>query len=298
MMSNNYYKQKYLKYKQKYLKYKQKGGYPFYLLENQMSLQLFAVIKQFSDVFSKTILQLPTNIPVYNIEILESDKQRILASGGAVHNIISNMIRRVQSRKLSIRSKLETGILRRIAVRRASETPEGLNWNAECLKSKGECVDAVELLEKAIAIGHLPSRADLAWMLIEGREGVVMNQTRAFELVNNGIDLLYPRCRLCSSVLALCYYCGYGCDIDKDKGRDLGHTDNRYGMYVEGIIKFEGVGSRPANDYQAARYYYEACAKQGLDKAQFILGHMYYFGRGEGLQWYKLAASQGYPNHS
>jgi TPR repeat protein len=59
------------------------------------------------------------------------------------------------------------------------------------------------------------------------------------------------------------------------------------------------VGSGVAQDYAAARKWYQKAAEQGLAEAQIALGMMYFAGHGVGqnyciaASWYRKAATQG-----
>jgi hypothetical protein len=69
-------------------------------------------------------------------------------------------------------------------------------------RSKGQCVAAAKILKHAIALGSLSSRAHLADMLLDGREGLREDRKLAFGLVDRGADL---GCHHCQGVLSKCY---------------------------------------------------------------------------------------------
>jgi hypothetical protein len=56
--------------------------------------------------------------------------------------------------------------------------------------------------KRATDSGHLASIADLAWLLLHGREGIPMNKDAAFKMVEEGSRLGCPHSQ---GVLALCY---------------------------------------------------------------------------------------------
>jgi hypothetical protein len=93
-------------------------------------------------------------------------------------------------------------IVRRVAAGRAAATVAALQTKALALRARGQCVVAAKCLKQAIALGHLPSRADLADMLIDGREGIAQDCARAFELVEEGARW---GCHHCQGVLSRCY---------------------------------------------------------------------------------------------
>jgi TPR repeat protein len=76
--------------------------------------------------------------------------------------------------------------------RRCSNGPEAAAAVAESAVASlasGKCSLAAAQLQEALLLGHLPSRASLAWMLAFGRQGVAKDRSRAFELVEQGARL-------------------------------------------------------------------------------------------------------------
>ena len=55
--------------------------------------------------------------------------------------------------------------------------------------ASGQSSLAAAQLQEALLLGHLPSRAALAWMLAFGRQGVAKDRSRAFELAEEGARL-------------------------------------------------------------------------------------------------------------
>jgi TPR repeat protein len=173
---------------------------------------------------------------------------------------------------------------------------------AEEMCASGQCAAAVVPLLRAVDLGHLPSRALKAWMLIRGREGVAKDCDAAFELVKEGASL---GCHHCQGVMASCYRFGYGCVRNAAQSLELARESSvkgsRYGQYVLGELYEFGVGG-VAQDYAQALALYRLAAAQNLDGAQLSLGYMYYGGYGvaqdyaEALRWYQLAAAQGLPS--
>ena len=123
--------------------------------------------------------------------------------------------------------------------------------------------------------GHLPPRADLADMLLWGREGVAKDQNRAFELAEEGALL---GCHHCQGVLALCYRGGYGCSKDAARSLALARASagkgSKYGQRALGCLYREGEGG-VVQDYAVAVAQFRLAAAQDYDMAQNDLGIMY-----------------------
>ena len=172
---------------------------------------------------------------------------------------------------------------------------------AEELCASGQCAAAAVALKLAVYLGHLPSRALMAHMLLDGREGVAEDRNAAFELVEEGARM---GCHHCQGVMAICYCWGDGCEADEARSLELARESSgkgsRYGQYTLGWLCRYGSGGVEANSAQAVALYRLAAA-QSLDWAQLTLGFMYYQGNGvaqdyaEALRWYQLAAAQGHP---
>ena len=167
----------------------------------------------------------------------------------------------------------------------------------------GQHAAAAAQLQRAIALGHLRSRALNAWLLIEGREGIAMDMKAAVELVEEGARL---GCHQCQGVLAYCYFTvctsmvnGEPILIGNDDPRVLdlalasSEKGSRYGQYVLGELN---------DDDTQALAFFRLAAEQNLDRAQIRLGSNLYcngFGpsadHAEALRWFQLAAAQGNP---
>ncbi len=170
---------------------------------------------------------------------------------------------------------------------------------AEELCASGQCADAVDLLQVAVELGHLPSRALNAWLLVDGREGVAKDHKKAFELAEQGARL---GCHQCQGVLSFCYWGGCGCEVDDVRSLELARESSRkgssYGQLTLGFLHLCGAGGLEL-DVAEALVLFGLAAKQGLDMAQFQLGEMLSFGFGvnediaEAQRWYQLAATQG-----
>jgi TPR repeat protein len=172
---------------------------------------------------------------------------------------------------------------------------------AEELCALGQCEAAQVQLQLAIDLGHLPSRALKAWMLLNGREGVARDHKRGFELAKKGAQL---GCHHCQGVLAACYWRGFGIPRDVAQSMELARESSgkgsRYGQFVLGELHMHGEGG-VAMDYAQALVFFQLAAEQKFDGAQCILGFMCSYGIGvfqdyaEALRLYQLAAAQGYP---
>jgi TPR repeat protein len=152
-----------------------------------------------------------------------------------------------------------------------------------------------------VDLGHLPSRALKAWLMLQGRECVAEDEIGAFELVEEGARLV---CHHCQGVMARCYLYGYGCEEDEARSLELARESSgkgsRYGQLVLGWLYRFGDGG-VAQDFAQALAWYRLAAAQNLDVAQCALGCMHDNGEGvaqdraEALRWYQLAAAQGHP---
>ena len=191
-------------------------------------------------------------------------------------------------------------IVRRVASAHVAATPEGLHTQAQALRAAGDhAAAAAALLQQAVGLGHTLSRADLADMLIWGREGVAQDRDRAFDLVEEGARL---GCHHCQGVLARCCFDGFGCSKDAARSLALARASagegSKYGQRVLGRLYQVGAGG-VRQDYAAAVAQFRLAAAQGYDTAQNDVGFMYSNGYGvaqdyaEALRWYKLAAAQG-----
>jgi TPR repeat protein len=169
------------------------------------------------------------------------------------------------------------------------------------LLAAGQCAAAAAQLQRAIDLGHLPSRALKAWLLIDGREGVAKDHKAAFELAEEGARV---GCHHCQGVMAECYFWGHGCKMDNARSLELARESSgrgsRYGQYALGGLHEVGEGGLAQDDTQAIAFYGLAAA-QGLDAAQCQLGIKYGGGnqyivhdQAEALRLFQLAAAQGY----
>jgi hypothetical protein len=135
-------------------------------------------------------------------------------------------------------------------------------------------------LKRAIDSGHLASIADLAWLLLHGREGLPQNKDAAFHMAQEGSRRGCPHSQ---GVLALCYSSDEWYDMkagSKDvfaanqaTARWLANTSaqagSKYGQFALGCI-FAGDGGYLCPDEATApcNVQFSLAAEQGLDFGQ------------------------------
>ncbi len=116
---------------------------------------------------------------------------------------------------------------------------------AEELCASGQCATAAVALKLAVDLGHLPSRALLAYIFQQGRAGVandsVISMIKSIELVEEGARL---GCQHCQGVMAFCHWMGYGCVKDQVRLLELAHESSRkgsrYGQFYLGFLLEKG----------------------------------------------------------
>jgi TPR repeat protein len=245
-------------------------------------------------------LRLRTLVPVY--EMAMGHRQRLRGMGCGGWGRLALLMSQGGAERGPVPrhcSALMDCIVRRVAAQVAA-MPEVLLAQVRVFRATGDYAAAAALLQQAVGHGHVLSRAELADMLIFGREGVAKDHKRAFELVEEGARL---GCHHSQGVLAQCYFFGYGCSKDAARSLALARASagkgSKYGQRTLGDLYYSGAGG-VAQDYAAAVAQYRLAAAQGYDVAQHSVGYMYNMGYGvahdlaEALQWYKLAAAQGF----
>jgi len=197
--------------------------------------------------------------------------------------------------------KMMLCVARRIASKQMAALRDEVAKEAEDFYALGQFAAAILPLQLAVDLGHLPSRALMAHILLRGREGVAQDRNIAFELVEEGARV---GCHHCQGVLAECYWFGYGCQKDEARSLELARESSgnrsKYGQYKLGNMYC--LGNRGvAKDYAQALALYQLAIEQNFDLAQYNLGVMYYYGVGfaqdcaEALRLFLLAAAQGNP---
>ena len=155
-----------------------------------------------------------TLLPVYDTVMLNKLRLKMINFGGKVVERIFQGKGRPMSQKCNMFMDI---IVRHVAAGREAATPEKFYAGAINIRRESYMPDAIKgiakvsLLEKAIAGGHLLSRACLAKMLIWGEYnfGIDPNFKKAFGLVRDGA---LQGCHYCQEVLAFCYLAGIGCE--------------------------------------------------------------------------------------
>ena len=162
---------------------------------------------------------------------------------------------------------------------------------------------ASNVLQRGMDLGHLTSRANLAWLLLWGREGVATDRQRAFQLVVEGCEL---GCSDCMGVAALCYIGGIGsvltfgvCECNMEQALELSlqscEHGSRYGQLARGLLHYYQHNV----DYDQAAAYFSLAAAQNLDYAYRWLGVFYENGMGvphdevKARRSFRQAANQG-----
>ena len=293
-------------------------------------LTLLAVVKLFYDTlvwlrlcdvqgaalfsFVQTPLPLPrpfAGAPVYGMLLTRAERLRVVGCGfkGKLVQLLALGVGRhfepqrnrrachqmMHSKVRHIAAGLWTAEVRAVRNKAAKE--------AEDLCASGQCAAAVVALQRAIGLGHLPSLALEAWLLMDGREGVAKDRMKAFKLVEEGARL---GCHHCQGVLAFCYFSGYGCRTNCARSlvfaRESSGRGSRYGQCALGWLLLNFCRGGPAQDYAQSLALYRLAAAQGLDEAQYSLGRLFNYSpyivatdKAEAMRWWQLAAAQGHP---
>jgi TPR repeat protein len=238
------------------------------------------------------------NASFHNYEGMLESADRKIANSGLHLFLLDNLMgdlekRSVKKFKIEIAQWIASKHLRFVRNKAAKE--------AEELCASGKCAASQPLLQKAIYLGHLPSRALMAHMLMNGREGVASDCNAMFELVDEGARL---GCHHCQGVMAWCYKWGYGIRRDYVRALELARYSSgkgsKYGQNALGCFYWHD-SEVVAKDYAQALSLLGLAAAQNFDMAQYSLGCMYDFGHGvtqdhaEALRLYQLAVAQGHP---
>ncbi len=251
------------------------------------------------------LLRFRSGVSVHSVVITHVERLRIIADAATAKLVqrMSRMLKFPVFRSAAARLLFAVCILKRVAARRSEHTAEALYLQGLRLYASGNYAEAAAAYRRSIAEGHLPPRADLAHMMIDGRNGIERSKhvlSEAFQLVGQGASAECPHCQ---GVLARCYFRVASPRIPRNAALSLqlarASSDKgcRYGQYVLGTLLVDGAGGA-VNDTEAVRYL-RLSASQGLDVAQKELGDMHEAGRGvvrdraEALRLYKLAAEQG-----
>jgi TPR repeat protein len=244
---------------------------------------------------------------VYDMSLLHAERLRAVGCGFKCKlvRLLSLGVGHHFEPQRNIRAchKMMLSIVRRVAAGLAAAVRDKPAKEAAELCASGQCAAAVVPLQRAIYLGDLPSRALMAWLLLDGRKGVAKDDNRGFELVEEGARL---GCHHCQGVIAYCYCWGRGCEKDAVRSLELAREGSgrgsRYGQLTLGWLHLMGEGGLAADSAQGLALHRLAAA-QGLDMAQCSMGCMCFGGGGgvsrdvaESLRWYQLAAAQGNPH--
>jgi hypothetical protein len=184
------------------------------------------------------------------------------------------------------------------------------NTKMECLDIRLPClysgssrfVVAAWVHMRAIDSGHLASMADLAWLLLHGREGLPQNKDAAFHMAQEGSRRGCPHSQ---GVLALCVFRSEeSYAANKRTVRQLANASaeagSKYGQFALGRILENETPDSERSVAAPHNAQYALAAAQGLDEAQVEWGRTLLLEAaeseeeaGEGRRLFKLAAAQG-----
>lgn len=143
---------------------------PPLLLDGTTSFPMYAALRMRHDrCVQGIVLQKSINpVPVYAMAIDRGQRMRAITDLKSIvaKRLVINGTEHPTYR--DCRQMIEC-ISKRVATSSIDATPEALYAKAMELQLKGQCVDAVKNMERAIILGHLPSRAALAEILTKGR---------------------------------------------------------------------------------------------------------------------------------
>jgi TPR repeat protein len=264
--------------------------------------------------------------PVHNMSLTHLERLRVVGCGlkGKLVRLLSlgTGCYLEPDRNWRACHKLMNFKVRRVAAKLmhslAAAVGSKVGKDAEELCASGQYATAVVALKLAVDLGHLPSRALMAYVIQQGRAGVAEDcnsMIKSIELVEEGARL---GCHHCQGVMAFCYRIGYGCVRDEVRSLELARESSgkgsRYGQFYLGYLLEKGrqgldaldpfsyfreKGPKIKQDVPEAARLYRLAAAQGHDIAQNNLAVMLADGRGvaqdtaESVRLYRLAAAQG-----
>ena len=234
--------------------------------------------------------------PVYSMSLSHAVRLRVVGSGmkGKLMRLLSLGFggHLEPERNRSACHKLMQSNARRVAAGLAASVRVIVAKKAEQLCASGQCAAAVVALQEAMKLGDLPSRALLAWWLIDGRVGVAMNKKRALELAEEGVRL---GCHHCLGVLArLTIEPSHPIHLVNRAAmplaRDSADKGSRYGLFSVGLYNYL---ARNGRTFEASVDFFQQAAAMGLDSAQCYMGRAC-LNADVKKRWYQLAAAQGH----
>ena len=111
-------------------------------------------------------------------------------------------------------------------------------------------------LRRAVALGHLPSRAHLACMMLKGRQGIVCDETSAYDAVEPVAAL---GCSDCQGVLACCFLLNMRqrsrAQASLAMARRSATSGSSYGQYAVGCAHEFGAFGSAINHAEAVSFY-------------------------------------------
>ena len=133
---------------------------------------------------------------------------------------------------------------------------------------------AIEWYEKAAEIGSGSACIDLAYIYLEGENGVAVDNKKAVKWLKKGIDNGNIRCK---AMLGGCYMKGIGVGIDKNKAcqlsQDAAYHGDKLGEYNFAVCLFNGWGIE--EDLTRCMFFAQKSAKQGYDLAAYLVALLY-----------------------
>ena len=211
--------------------------------------------------------------PVYDMSLKHAERLRMVGSGlkGKLVRLLALGVGShfEPTRNWGACRRMMQIILRHAAAGMAAAVRDNVAKEAEKLCASGQCAAALPSLQQAIDLGHLPSLALKAWMLIKGRESVAEDRQAAVELARRGMGL---GCHHCQGVMAYCNCIGFGEGttvdpyvIDEERALELARESSekgsRYGQHTLGELLHEGGRQFDPRDYSQAIVFYRADRK-------------------------------------
>lgn len=236
------------------------------------------------------------------IDIASKQRRTLLAASGLCTALVIRMThyqggRYARTRPLSLIKCVMSRRMFRVSKQQADRFFD----QGKRLYDEQHYSDAAQLWAQAALLKHGPSHAFLANMLIESRQGLAKDVSRAFELATSGAGL---GCHHSQGTLGSCYLVGLGVAQDAPKALSLGKASaakgSCFGLNAVAGCYLAGRGGVSRDDAFAAELFRLAAA-QGHAEALINLAAM--FGRGQGVaedkaesfELFKLAAAQGHP---
>ena len=282
------------------------------VIPRYLPLMAFAMVYQKQHAGERPMIASFTYASIYSELLTRKNWLRVVSCG-----IKSRLVRLlslgvghhfVPQNKIGTYKQMVYIIARRVASKEMAAVRDEAAKEAEELCASGQCAAAFVLLQLAIELGHLPSRAHMAWMLLNCRKGVTKNPQKGFELAEEGGRL---GCFDCIGVIAHCYTGDLlSCSIVPGLGvnevlslqlaRQSSDKNSRYGNLVWSKFCLFG-GAQQEEDIHKALVLLTSAAAQGLEEAMIIIGCIYHWGIGvlpnyeKALQFYQLAVAKGNP---